>query len=110
MKFNPGDPVWVMFWRPDLSITGEKPGVVVSVAYAWCGRPHWQVDMPFTGDARPGTIWTCDEKDMRPRRDDYQQHEGLGSMTKIRQPLDLTLESALEHLENCLEESRATPA
>jgi hypothetical protein len=41
--------------------------------------------------------WAAHELALRPRRDDYQQHEGLGSMDKINRPPDLN-EAAIEEM------------
>lgn len=101
MKFKPGDLVWVhvepnspCYQRKILGL-GEYQGVVIR--YAW-EHPKWGTvwDVEIAGESGE---WESDAAHMRPRRDDYQQHEGLGSMDKINQPLDLTersLEWALE--------------
>lgn len=92
MKFSPGDPVWAYSdgsFR--LAPQGEYPAIVKSYyGYFECTDDTWQhfylIEVPTVSTERAFEI---DETSLRPRRDDYQQHEGLGSLDKITEPLDL---------------------
>lgn len=93
-SYKPGDPVWA---RPGTDQHGrrvldrEHPAIVLEVRERsefpfltdYCdsckGRSLHLIDiLPFYG------ICACR---LRPRRDDYQQHEGLGSRDKLTNPL-----------------------
>lgn len=106
MKFKSGDPVWVRSEGPpnDDPPKGEHAGVVLG-EYDWpFGWPHtsYQVEV---GESTP---WVCAEPCLRPRRDDYQQHEPRVSredlLHNIKQPLDLTEQSLEEILVTLYEE------
>lgn len=101
-KFKPGDPVWA---RRSVEATcpsvrdiapGEYAGIVVETLdiFSVYGWPVYKVDVL---DFRRFGLADCDERFLRLRRDDYQQHEGLGSIDSLRQPGDAT-EKFLEEL------------
>lgn len=87
MKFNPNDPVWVKSLGarvPDCIPAGEHAGVVV----AWYesfqtiyGIPGYIVIL-----CQDYARIACAEHRLRPRRDDYQQHEPLGSRADLDKP------------------------
>lgn len=84
MKFSPGDPVWARQEKnmPTLP-AGEHAGTVIARPLNWYSR--YEVDLLYH---KPKFSWFGFlESELRPRRDDYQQHEGLGSMDKITEPL-----------------------
>jgi hypothetical protein len=90
MKFSPGDPVWA--WTagwPEINLTcGEHAAVVICACHGSdeCDHffyPGYLIDVPGVPCPAPNKIWCCNERQLRPRRDDYQQREGLGSMDKI---------------------------
>lgn len=83
-KFNPGDPVWarvVMMDRPpslpNAIWTGAPPGEYAAVIVTEVYRETYMIDCISLN--RPGYDMLCGSHYLRPRRDDYQQHEGLGS-------------------------------
>lgn len=91
MKYSPGDPVWA---KHD-SYTVELAAVIIRFVKR-CGADH---DM-YEVDSAKESIGYCCEPYLRPRRDDYQQHEGLGSRDKLTEPVsDNTLcEAELERI------------
>lgn len=104
MKFSIGDPVWA---RSDGQVltAGEYAGIVIDQYHL----PNtYLVDIP-TAPARkfcpaPRDEWPCHESTLRPRRDDYQQHEGLGRREDLTTPVapDLCEESLAEAIEEYL--------
>lgn len=80
-KFKPGDPVWVRS-NGSRAAPGEYAGVVTGVEE----HGYYHVDIPACRHPL-GCEWTSHERFLRPRRDDYQQREPLGS----RRDLDLIL-------------------
>jgi hypothetical protein len=93
MKFSPGDPVWA--WTcglPEWNIRpGEHAAVVLSICTGVTGEcehsrpfPGYEIDVLGTPCIAPGKTWCASPEYLRPRRDDYQQHEPLGSMNKIK--------------------------
>lgn len=81
-RFKTGDPVWARS-RGMYYPAGEYPAVLLRIDY-WVGpQAVWIMDV-FT---MPGMEYTCGESQLRPRRDDYQQHEPLGRMTDTDKPL-----------------------
>ena len=88
MKFKPGDLVWVRSSGPprDGLPVGEYPGQVSTI---YQGPLQSLVNCPIYIVNVPEKLpWVCAETVLRPRRDDYQQHESLGSMDKILEPWD----------------------
>lgn len=75
-KFKPGDPVWAT-----LANGGEVPAVIDWIApYApyTCTEGHTVYNLRDGDD-----VGDCCEPFIRPRRDDYQQHEPLGSRADL---------------------------
>jgi hypothetical protein len=62
---------------------GEITGAVVAFEY---DDPKYGLIYCVSLLDWPGQ-WESDEKNLRPRRDDYQQYEGLGSRDKLTEPL-----------------------
>jgi hypothetical protein len=89
VKFNPNAAVWAKVipisgaHRRAGIPCGEVPAVIKAFAY---NDPKYDIIYDVALLDWPDA-WEWDEKNLRPRRDDYQQHEGLGSMDKIGQPL-----------------------
>lgn len=97
-KFSPGDPVWVRsigYVNPP----GEYPGTILLSRFL-CYADEYRVEIPTTGPNNRG--WIVEEAYLRSRRDDYQQHEGLGSMNRIIKAPDLTEASVEELCKNIL--------
>jgi hypothetical protein len=94
VKFKPGDLVWIKVNSHSYAHVirqvpvGEIAGVVEQLDPP---EDYWCNMAGYSGS------WCCDDKILRPRRDDYQQHEGLGSMDKINRPPDLN-EAAIEEM------------
>lgn len=86
MKFKPGDPVWVRTRGIPEATAGEYPAVILGVSTSR-GLPWYRIDVITVR----GRIWIANERNLRPRRDDYQQHEGLGSRDDLLKPLDETV-------------------
>lgn len=84
-KFSPGDPVWVMPGTDDYGVQvvkRETPAVVLSVMH----RTMFKRLSPWCSSCGGSTLnevqteyhlAVCDCR-LRPRRDDYQQHEARG--------------------------------
>lgn len=91
MKFNPGDPVWARLVEGPLPAhiasgtpyKGEHPATVVRPNGAHC----YKIDCLDLAPIKPYTGWIIHEKNLRPRRDDYQQHEARTTMRDIRDSL-----------------------
>lgn len=83
-KYNPGDLVWVR-----ISNAGECPGVIqgpFSLPFPFvtlCGKSAYHVEL-ISSVYSFGQFCTCM---LRPRRDDPQQLEGLGSRDQLTHPL-----------------------
>ena len=88
-KYNLGDPVWANDFKNIVKVfNGEVPAVITSTEITR-DRVYCRVCGAATGyglDILPGHLIAC-PCCLRPRRDDYQQHEGLGSRDQLRQPL-----------------------
>lgn len=82
MKFKAGDPVWVRVLIPHNGIAvGEYAAVVIGLGP---GRgSDYYVDVFGVPPPWYGSYWEAREPYMRPRRDDYQQDEGLSSREEI---------------------------
>jgi len=84
-KYNLGDPVWANDFKNIVKIfNGEVPAVITSTEITR-DRVYCRVCGAATGyelDILPGHLIAC-PCCLRPRRDDYQQHEGLGSVRVI---------------------------
>lgn len=83
-KFNPGDPVWAQ-GRCTISKCpippGENAAVITRVFNAPCPCITCKGHEAYGLDICPGyMVCVCV---LRPRRDDYQQHEGLGSRDQL---------------------------
>lgn len=88
-KFKPGDSVWIR-QPPEATQSlnylpvGEHPtvvkGLVEDPLCYWPDVQHYVLDMqPPPGRRRV----VAPEFALRPRRDDYQQHEGLGTREQL---------------------------
>lgn len=89
-KFKSGDLVWAQTWP----YGKEVAAVVVSVA-GKCRSDHWIYYVESL--LNKGEV--C-EPYIRPRRDDYQQHEPLGRRADLDKPLDDLKVAILEKLES----------
>lgn len=108
-KFSPGDPVWA---REDgsgnLLSPGEYPAVIICVL-DWLssdGHLYYQIELP-TISLPEWSSWKAYTREnmLRPRRDDYQQHEQLDSMDEVFAPkLD---ERSLELAREAMKEAEA---
>ena len=91
-KFSPGDPVWARCDGVRFPL-GEYAAVVIESSPAAQFLTEFTKKQFYTVDIQncpppPGRFgWTISEGFLRPRRDDYQQHEGLGSRDKLTNPL-----------------------
>jgi hypothetical protein len=75
VKFNLGDLVWIRSLGPpeDDPAAGEYPGCIIGPAELWQIKPGftgYRCEVPF--DTK---VWIVAGQRLRPRRDDYQQHE-----------------------------------
>jgi hypothetical protein len=91
MKFKPGDLVWALV-KPlsDAAWHGVPPGEIPGVITGVYTAPDeaYSVDLPgYIAPSHFRAGWWGFHYQFRPRRDDYQQHEGLGSMDEIRKLL-----------------------
>lgn len=80
-KFKAGDPVWVLSVSTERP-TGEYAGVIIAVTDKLCTAHDailYGVEIPFCPHPTGIAGWAVCEPYLRPRRDDYQQHEPLGS-------------------------------
>lgn len=96
MKYNPGDPVWA-FSDGSRFPAGEYAGIVIGPTEG--GEvllADYRIDIPSLPPPK-GDGWLLCQNRLRPRRDDYQQHEPLGSMDKIDSTSDLN-EAELERI------------
>lgn len=111
-KFSPGDPVWV---REDGSgnylSPGEYPAIVIcrSNRLSSKGYPLYQIDLPSIKLPAWAAAAHTPENMMRPRRDDYQQQEKLGSMDEVFTPKfdERSLELACEAMKEAKEDAMA---
>jgi hypothetical protein len=80
-KFKAGDPVWVKHNET----RREYPAFIIQFLNIICpGHGAWFYELSIEGF--PGR-WDCCEPWLRPRRDDYQQHEPLGSRADLTKPI-----------------------
>lgn len=91
MKFNPGDPVWVRS-EGDHCPRGELAGVISSFfgkrpTSRYAGDQHWRVQIAGVPCPYNDAGWVVPETLIRPRRDDYQQHEPRTTMRDVRDSL-----------------------
>lgn len=85
-QFKPGDPVWA---RSDggSAPVGEHPATVVGSSGYTCQRhltTEYYVLVNDYPSPAPSHEWRICGTHLRPRRDDYQQHERLGSWSEVR--------------------------
>jgi hypothetical protein len=92
MKFKVGDPVWAGSASPgstatDLGVPIKELPAVVLGAYEINdrGQSYYINLIGYQPPRAQG--WTWRENNLRPRRDDYQQHEGLGARDQFTKPL-----------------------
>lgn len=119
MKYKAGDPVWALRRAHYVNHhvpSGEHPGIVEGPYNGYLGeaREWYEVFIPAYPCplSEGGPTWAICETVLRPRRDDYQQHEGLGSRENLTKPAhtndiiksDDTRE-ALKEAQESLEES-----
>jgi hypothetical protein len=112
MKFFPGDPVWARSTGRDLN--NQPPAAEYAATVLEEERPEWyRIEIlsyvnPLTHDH----IFWSKGKFLRPRRDDYQQHEPLST----RDDLDRVIKQAATHgdyvheLEELLHSPKPVPA
>lgn len=88
-KFKAGDPVWARS-EGDNAPSGEYKGIILyqekgSLCFLH-NRFEYRVEIEGvpSPETRPWLICECY---LRPRRDDYQQHEPLGSRKDLDKPL-----------------------
>jgi hypothetical protein len=76
MKFNPGDPVWVKITeRYQGHLTKSLPlGEIAGVVDGISSRRHISGYTLYDVTIPQGKLWVVYYR-LRPRRDDYQQHE-----------------------------------
>jgi hypothetical protein len=98
-KFKAGDPVWAKHTET----RREYPAFIIQFLNITCpGHDAWLYELSI--ESFPGR-WACCESWLRPRRDDYQQHEPLGSRADLDKPARLNLsEKSLEEIVETLEE------
>lgn len=92
-KFKLADPVWAKSEGTYIP-AGEYAAEITLVAKCECGGSAYafvHVIGPYSGNEFTG----C-ERLLRPRRDDYQQHEPLGNMADVRREY-YSNKSAKEH-------------
>lgn len=101
-KYNPGDPVWVRSLGQRLPAGEHAAEIIDHCAARYCNYEdcytlevyNYPCIIPVL--EIPGH-WHVGSMYIRPRRDDYQQKEPLGSMSSIDQTteiIDLVLEEA----------------
>lgn len=95
MKFSPGDLVWIRTYaKMEKRIPpGEHAAIVVRLYFTGEDGQYYLIDVPSfpARQYEPSALtdmWVANERYLRPRRDDYQQHEGLGSRDKLIEPLN----------------------
>ena len=96
MRFKAGDPVWAKVQSSSLPICAANMGVPVGEHAAVIDAciPKWGGCYIITILAYPcpdPTGWMAYDQNLRPRRDDYQQHEGLSSREKIERLRSMTV-------------------
>lgn len=112
-KFSPGDPVWSLShgrYRP----AGEHPAVILRLisvdefCYCECRTHSLEDCYVITETGLPG-LWCNHECRLRPRRDDYQQHEKRGSMDEVFTPKldERSLELACDAMKEAKEDAMA---
>lgn len=90
-KFSPGDPVWLRA----VNIPGREPNHIAPGEYSAvispCTAPYWAepygVGPIYVLDVQAFDLCIAREEFIRPRRDDYQQHQALGSKKQLEQIL-----------------------
>lgn len=87
-KFKPGDPVWarVIDCNLDLIPIGEHAAIVSGEDFPRHIRPLGN-GLIYGVDIPPWGLCVIREEFLRPRRDDYQQHEGLGARDQLNKPI-----------------------
>lgn len=87
-KFKAGDPVWVRS-EGDNAAAGEYKGEIIKTAEVpICPQGAFQYRVNIEGCPSPtNKAWIACEHYLRPRRDDYQQHEPLGNRADLDKPL-----------------------
>ena len=120
MKFKIGDPVWV-YTTGEIKLhiyTGEYPAIITGICNGLrkgTAPEKWKhlicthsslaegyllevFEIPCPG----GIGWCANEHSLRPRRDDYQQHEPLGHRDQLNKPIELPLKPTVASLEQAL--------
>jgi len=108
MKYKAGDPVWARRnnYRPGQPPPGEYPAIVIGLWKETAKGPVYQLDSLGLLVVPPRTVVTCRKDFLRPRRDDYQQREGLGSRDQLTNPLAPSInEAELERICESITES-----
>lgn len=108
-KFKIGDLVWVRSKGTNGLIKGEHAGIITSDVHLQPSNPPpgctpiappwYSVDIENIPVPAPAKTWGAHETRLRPRKDDYQQHEPRSSQEKIKEIIRLgigipTLEDA----------------
>lgn len=91
MKFKINDPVWAQSNGTNFP-PGEMAATILAVVTDKTDKAYggdYRIDLQLHPLPRNGKGWLVFERRLRPRRDDYQQHEPLGSMLNIDKPLEL---------------------
>lgn len=98
MKFKPGDPVWAHTIGGLYGISaGEYAAVVLGICNgSKClfheGGKCYQIDVLEIKSPVPDQNWCSHEDALRPRRDDYQQHEPRVTRADLDRALNAPLE------------------
>jgi hypothetical protein len=110
VKFKPGDPVWARSNGYNFPV-GEYTAIVIRATGINCPNhsvPYYDIEIETVPLPAGFDHWVICERFLRPRRDDYQQHEPRVSqedlLKSIQKPVDLTEESLEEILEQLHEE------
>lgn len=78
-KFRPGDLAWMRCTKTDEIPAGEYPIAIIAILpYLLCNQYVYRTDFP---PHFPYQAVSALEHRLRPRRDDYQQHEPLSSIS-----------------------------
>ena len=88
--YKPGDEVWIKDWEKGGQ---EIAGTVVSEPIGLC-LSHF--DLIYGCETIASEKWRCCASILRPRKDDYQQHERLVTKADIDTLVNLSDEKVLE--------------
>ncbi len=94
-KFSPGDPVWVKHDGRRFGTVREYPAVIAEISpdhpltFLVSPTPVYGIEVEGVPRPASGRPWVVSEPCLRPRRDDYQQHEPCMSMAELSIKLKL---------------------